>query len=50
MRDASDGVFQAPHVSMPPKRPVTGLAQAALLSEDDIVGKFSTYGVNGAEG
>ena len=50
MRDASDGVFQAPHVSMPPKRPVTGLAQAALLSEDDLGGKFPGQGEDGFEG
>jgi len=50
MRDASDAVFQAPHVSMPPKRPATGLVQAALLSEDDFTGKLVDLGENGFEG
>lgn len=50
MRDASDAVFQAPLVSMPPKRPATGLVQAALLSEDDFPGKLVDLGENGFEG
>jgi hypothetical protein len=35
MKDASEGVFTAPSVTMPPKRPTLGLATAGLLSEDD---------------
>ncbi|MBM3382437.1 MAG: hypothetical protein FJY29_08360 [Betaproteobacteria bacterium] len=35
MRDASEGVFNAPAVTLPPKRPTPGLTNAALLSEDD---------------
>jgi len=35
MRDAAEGVFLAPTVSMPPKRPSPGLVNASLLSEDD---------------
>ncbi len=42
MRDAAEGVFAAPTVSMPPKRPSPGLVNASLLSEDDYPtgGKF----------
>lgn len=50
MRDASDGVFQAPHVAMPPKRPVVALTNSSLLSEDDFMGKLSQVGQDDFEG
>jgi hypothetical protein len=42
MKDAGDVVFDAPTVSMPPKRPVVTATSAAYLSEDDTVAASST--------
>ena len=39
MRDAEDGIFTAPSVSMPPKRPSLGTVNSALFSEDDGAGE-----------
>ncbi|NBX17424.1 MAG: hypothetical protein EBR09_08675 [Proteobacteria bacterium] len=44
MKDATDSVFDAPAVAMPPKRPVVTATSAAYLSEDDSGGTHSSGG------
>lgn len=43
MKDAGDTVFQAPTLSMPPKRPMASVSAEAYLSDDDMpVGRASS--------
>lgn len=42
MHDAADTVFQAPHVAMPPKRPMPGVINTTPMSEDDFLGMTPT--------